>query len=90
MALSNIKINNEINRRRALEAWEELETVKSTAAKPTKSQIRKQRQYRLEVYPLIEARRIGAITKAEFDQRHREVLEELDKTYGTERTDAET
>lgn len=36
MKISNIKLNNEINRRRALEAWEELKR-KSPPSPPEKS-----------------------------------------------------
>jgi hypothetical protein len=47
--------------------------------KKTKTEVRRERAYRLLMYPLSEALSIGAITKEEFDKHHREVMESLDE-----------
>jgi len=47
--------------------------------KQTQSEVRRQRAYQLGIYPLMEALKIGAITKEEFNERHRELIQSLDE-----------
>ena len=47
--------------------------------KETKREIRRRRAYQLGIYPLMVAREIGAITKEEFKEQHRELIKSLDE-----------